>query len=167
MTLTDISNKVKEIRNSSNFIYDYVYYTLEGNNLIINENLNKSYGKTREGYETFKQKEPYSIGYSGIISARTIELDNDLVGYIFEKKLYDKSPNNQIINLHKEAFDILLKELEVKNIERFETFLAPYIDECLDKDLFVYYSQKIEKYKFIIKLYNKDEDFRELVNLIK
>ena len=128
--------------------------------IIWDDELQAKFGKTREGYD--KYKNDYSIkghvAYGGFNDLREITDDNKIIGYLLETKKSNNESYTELIKILNNAKQATINLLNIKDLVAFDYYL--------DTRGFNYYNStneligKIEKLEEIIDDYNNEEDFK-------
>lgn len=142
--------------------YDYRYYLLDGENLILNKEKNN---KSRESFEEFKEE--YKVGIPGQISLRSYRdiNTNEIIGYVAEEKIPDTKANEEIKKIYLEAYEEIISLLKIKDRECFEFYLdAEVFDACCLELHF--YPCRIRALIKLYERYNSEEDFKKYLQKI-
>lgn len=163
-----IKEILKEVNSKNAYLKNlkYTYYSLQGDDFVFNEDLNKEYSNNRTGFERFKNNnKDYSIQYSGEISLRKV-FDNqtNLVGMILE----EKNKNQNFLFLKEKYEEIkkeFIKEFNVQDLDSFEFYLEEIektellsLDFNSSEKTYIY---KIKNIYNIIENIEKDTDFKK------
>jgi len=131
--------------------------------IIWDDELNKTLGNTRGGYEKYNKG---YVSFSGETSLRTVTKDKEIIGYITETNL----TSNVKWSLFREFYVLAKKEtykiLEVKDIETFDYWLENS-GNSLDNRDYNSYIMAIDSLESIINDYKEDKTFRKFIDKIK
>lgn len=160
------AEKIKR-NNIYNYAYTYCIKTPKG--MILNDPLNHEYGRSRDGFERWKDENPeLHASHNGTVTLRPIKYRTDpdrIIGYILEEKLSDFPWHNEILTLVDECFDKLCEELDVDDKTTFRYFV--FKDAMGYEDYADELHEKLRMMVAVFEDYQRDEEYRKLVDKIK
>lgn len=167
----DLLEESDKLKYDKIYNYEYSYYTKTNMGMRDDTTANHKYGNEREGYEEWSKDNPeLSMSYSGVTSVREMynRKTNEVVGYMFEKKLSNE-PWVEVINQKLElAWQEFIRELDIKDTATVEYFLFNDIElDWRDSA-----QDKIAKFKIMLKTierYNDvdEEEFKKFFDKLK
>lgn len=170
--LNNYYQDLNSITKSSDFYYEYEYFDIINKDgyetILYSEEINKKYSNSRKGYEDFKRDHSnFRIGYSGEVSVRDIKNydTNDKIGYIFERKIIDKSYSDKLNVLYNYMKEEVISLLKIKDIESFEYFLKTF-NVSFEFNIHSNIKYEIKKLYELVTEYNEDEDFKKFFDKI-
>lgn len=161
--------KADKIKHDNIYNYEYTYCLKTPNGMLLDNPTNHQYGKSREGFEQWKENNPdLHASHNGTIALRPIRHRTDterVVGYILEEKLSDTAWHNEVLELVDECFEKLCDELQVvdKSIFRYFVFNDTMGYENYSQELL----EKLRMMVHVFEEYQDDEEYRNLVDKIK
>ena len=161
--------KADKIKHDNIYNYAYTYCLKTPNGMLLNVPLNHQYGKSREGFEQWKEDNPdLHACHNGTVSLRPIKTRDGhekIIGYILEERLSDLTWHNEVLQLVDDCFDKLCEELKVVDKPTFRYFIfsenmgyEDYSDELLEK---------LRMMVHAFEEYQDNEEYRNLVDKIK
>ena len=167
-----MKNYLKEIEKISKedaWNYEYDYFTIDGENLIKNSQVAEYFGKSREGFEKYREENPDSrISYSGEISLRAVfDRENDkVIGYITEKKIKNPKYLEKAKRLYEKQKEEVIKCLNIADIKNFNYYLDIYLVDFDFNTNINTYARKISKLLDLVENYENDDDFKDFFDKI-
>lgn len=168
-TIDEIINELAILK-SDTTTYRYKYYLSDGKgNILLDESMSDE-PNTRERFVKFKNDNPdFYVDYSGKFSLREVYRrgTEEIVGYVSEEKIHNTNNLDIAKALHMETYKLVLKELDVKDLESFNYYILEN-DKSYDFDN-SNISKVISKIRYldsVLSDYSSDEDFRKYLNKI-
>lgn len=156
MKISEILEEAKELRRDLNY-REYTYYRKDCTTLK-----KLHFKNSREYYEELTKDKDLEK-----VSLKILRRKNGKDIYIIEESKQNGEILSKATFKCSEAFNILVKELEVTNIERFRFFIEEFFEYFTLGDALESILNKIKLYNNIFNRYNKDEDFKDLIDSIK
>jgi len=107
--------------------YEYTYYTRTIHGMREDTTLCHQYGNDRDGYEAWGNDNPdLRMSYSGVTAVREMYDKNnpdEILGYMFEKKLSNEPWVGEIEELLDEAWQLFITEMNIIDTEAMEYYL--------------------------------------------
>jgi len=134
--------------------------------IIWDDEKNKKYGDTREGYERYKRDSNGYMSYSGVVSLREeTDKDNNIIGYMTEQKRQTNEPLKEIQEIYDRAVD---KFCELVGGSSDSKVLKWWLDDNIHRDTqantYMYGVKSLEEY---LDEYSWNEEFKEFIDKIK
>jgi hypothetical protein len=152
-------HRVEAIYNSQ---YRYV------KEIVYDEDMEKAYGDTREGYNQFRRDVKCSVSHAGEVSLRDVrDAKGELTGYITETKLTSNEGWNLMYEQYESALEKTKELLGVEDEKNFQYWMDNsgecHISTAGANEIV----NSIKSLEGIIEDYQEDEDFRRYLDKIK
>lgn len=155
MVIKQFLNEVKSLKKETAYDYDYRYYNIDEEGRLVEYKLEDSSRKTYEKFKTGK-----SVGYSGKVSLREVEVDGVLVGYVAEAKKPTYPHKEKAKEIYEEAFSSFVKEYNVKDVEMLKWYMVQNVPQL---EWWEGFESTISEIKFLAEIEEEmdaDEDFQ-------
>ena len=127
-----LTENLEELTKKSTYAYEYTYLK----EIVVDEELQKKYGKSREGFEKFKDELYFkdgeqSISYSAKKSLREVKSNGEITNYIIEERVSDTRFIEEAQKIYEE---ILSKYEDLFGVNDKENFYY-LLDQSFERNL--------------------------------
>jgi hypothetical protein len=126
-SIGELLEQADKIKYNKIYNYEYTYYTKTPTGMRKDIPTCHQYGNDREGYEHWGIDNPdLRMSYAGVTTVREmyhIDKPEEILGYMFEKKLPNKPWIDEIVVLLDEAWQLFITEMDIKDTEAMEYYL--------------------------------------------